>query len=206
MTIREEIKAVVAILERITSDDGGTNGCKELFCTTCGGMARYLNDVLDTNTRSKIKAILDVAEIGDYYKFGFWKEYIRQSFPNEVSRIIGAWQNKLRKNLDLNDPRSIDYYLIKMRGKFKDRDADQNVILDRSIELSLEKGDASLVESLILVLEEEAINYPELVDLAILKSKEYKPLKRTLYNKLRNVREDVRDYKGEGLTVHPLLW
>jgi len=63
-----------------------------------------------------------------------------------------------------------------------------------------------LIESLIIVLGEEAVKFPELVELAVSKSKDYEPLKRALYNKLRNLREDVRDYKGKGLTVPPWGW
>ena len=68
-------------------------------------------------------------------------------------------------------------------------------LLNRGIEWALQKEGVSLIETLVLVLKEEANNYPGLIDLAIHKSKTNENIKRALYSKLRHVREDVRDYR-----------
>jgi len=203
MTIDQDIKAVVAVLDGISRERGTPYNCDKLYCTTCGGLAKYVDGVLDKQTRSKIEAILNVAQINDFYEFGFWEEFITQSYPTAHNRIRSKWLDGIKKRLNLDRPNSFAYYLIKARGRFENKDADHCFILDRGIKLALETNDVSLIESLIIVLGEEAVNYPELVDLAIIKSKDYEPLKRALYNKLRNVRKDVREYKGKGLTVTP---
>ena len=100
----------------------------------------------------------------------------------------------------------MDYYLYDARRLFNIRDEDYCSLLNRGIELALEKEDASLIETLILILKEESNNYPGLIELAIQKSRTNEDIKRALYNKLRHVRDDVRDYVGEGYTVHPLAW
>jgi hypothetical protein len=104
----------------------------------------------------------------------------------------------------LDSPRGVDYYLFDARHLFNRKDEIYCSVLNRGLELALGMEDDSLIETLILVLGEEANNYSDLIDLAIHKSETNMRIKRALYNRLRHVREDVRDYVGQGLTVHPL--
>ena len=207
MTQDYEIKAVVAELDELSQRRVSDFDCGKLYCTTCGGTAYYIDKAMDRRTRARLTKIANNAELDDFSKFGFWCEYVRRSYPHQFHGALKTSLDILRDSLDLNDPRSIDKYLIRVRRVYKRKSPDLLSIIDRAIELALETKDASLIETLILFLGEDAArDHPELVDLAVLKSREYGPLERTLYYKLRNVREDVRNYVGDGLTVNSYSW
>jgi len=76
MTIDEDIKAVVTVFDEISRERGTPYNCDKLYCTTCGGLAKYVDDVLDMKTRSKIKAILKVAGINDFISLDFGKSLL----------------------------------------------------------------------------------------------------------------------------------
>ena len=194
----EEIKAVVAEFDKLSRRRALTSDCGKRYCSTCGGLVGYVDKVLDIQTQARIGTITSAAKLGDYKKFGFWQEYIKQKYPDNYYNAYKISLDQLRNNLDLNDPRSIDAYLMRTRGVSNYKSPDLLFVIDRGIELALKTKDTSLLETLVLVLGEEALGKPEMLELAILKSKDYEPLKRALYNKLRRVRDDVRDFVGDG--------
>jgi len=171
-----------------------------------GILAGQLRRKLDRKTKSQIEAILNSATRWDIYKFGFWYEFIRQNYGTKCLEITAGEQASFREALDIDSPSDVDYYLFDARRLFNIQDADYCSLLNRGIELALESEDVSLIETLVLVLKEEANYHPDLIDLAIRKSKTNENIQRALYNKLRHVREDVRDYVGDGYTVDPLAW
>lgn len=203
MAQEREIQAVVAELDKLVRRRALTFDCRKLYCTTCGGTASYVDKHMDLRTRASLAKITKSAGLGDFSKFGIWHEYIRQSYSRQYYDAVETTFITIRAGLDFDDPRDIDNYLISMRRFYNNKNLDLLSIIDLAIKLALETKDASLIETLILVLGEDVVHdHPSLVDLAILKTKDYEPLKKTLYNKLRNVREDVRDYVGDGSTVH----
>ena len=204
MSVELDIKLLVARFEDISRTDMQAHGCEKLYCTTCGGLAGKLEDKLDQKTKSQIEATLDVATRSDIYKFGFWQDFITRIYGTKCLEIVEKEQAKYREKLDMDSPRDIDFYLFDARHMFNRRDPDYCSLITRGIELAIEKEDVSLIETLILVLGEEANNYPGFVNLAINKSDANEKVKRALYNKLRHVRVDVRSFKGDGCTVHPL--
>lgn len=206
MSVEEEIESIVAKFEVLSRVEESEHACEKLYCTTCGGLAGRLRKRLDRKTKSQIESVLDSATRWDTYKFGFWNEFIWQNYGAKCWEITAKEQASYREELDIDSPSDVDYYLFDARRLFNIRDADYCSLLNRGIELALESEDVSLIETLILILKEEANNYPDLIDLAIRKSKTNENIQRALYNKLRHVREDVRDYVGDGYTVHPLAW
>ena len=202
MTQEKEIKAVVAEWDKLARQRALTSNCSKQYCTTCGGTASYVDKHMDPQTRARLTKIANNASFSDFLKFGIWREYVRRSYSPQYDGALETILDTIRADLDLDDPRSIDRYFIRVRRFYGGKLPDLMSVIDPAIKLALETKDASLIETLLLVLgEDSARDYPELVDLAVRKSKDYEPLKRTLYNKLRNVREDVRDYVGDGSTV-----
>ena len=206
MSVEEEIESLVAKFEVLSRNEIPEHTCDKLYCTTCGGLAGQLRRNLDRKTKSQIEAILNSATRWETHKFGFWNEFIRQNYSTKCLEITAKEQASYREALDMDSPSDVDYYLFDARRLFNIQDADYCSLLNRGIELALESKDVSLIETLILVLKEEANYHPDLIDLAIRKSKTNENIQRALYNKLRHVREDVRDYVGDGYTVDPLAW
>ncbi len=203
MDIEEEIAAIVEVFDRIASERVSSDNCYKLSCTTCGGAVSYIERNLDGNTRAKLMAILQNTKSYDIYGFGRWVDYIFIHHRSEYNRMKTERSDEMRQSLNFNEPESIACYLMEARDNFKTRDDNHDSVINQGVELALKTGDPSLIESLILVLGNEANEYPGLVDMAILKSNKYQPMKSVLYNKLREVRADVRDYKGDGSSIPP---
>lgn len=203
MTQDKEIKAVISELDKLARRRALISDCDKLYCTTCGGLAYYADKNMDRLTRARLEVITQDADFDDFSKFGYWQEYVRQKFSHQYYSTLQTTFDIFRAGLDHDDPRDFDEYFISLHRFYNKKIPEIRSLLVPAIKLALETKNASLIETLILVLGEDSErNYPELVELAVKKSKDYEPLKRTLYNKLRSVRKDVRDYVGDGTTVY----
>ena len=137
----------------------------------------------------------------DLKSFGRWEPLIAFLTPSIYRSLIQQKVATDRASLNFNNPRSVDHFLFDT-WKYKLLDFDLHFdVIEQGIKLAVDNKNSSLIETLILVLAERAIDYPDLIRVAIEQSKENKKLKRALYNKLREQLVEVRDFKGDGQTI-----
>jgi len=76
-------------------------------------------------------------------------------------------------------------------------------LIEKGIQIAIQTRDYSLTETVILELRETALDYAELINVALEYSLSDEQMKRVLYNCFRNCRDDVRAFVGTGLRQHP---
>jgi len=133
--------------------------------------------------------------------FGVWIMILEKINPYGILAI----HDRAAKSIDLSDIRAVDRFLFARRRDYESSSYEKDYlnILDHAISMAVETSDASLVETLIIVLGEQALQSPELVAIAIKLSKEDEEMQRVLYNGLRETVPEVRGYVGPGITVDP---
>ena len=206
--------------------------CGDLYCSTCGGvvsavyekmdeaqfhlLAQAVKTLSDTDKpqliawRTVIEFVLNrirqnnqmgkgqgaVCDAGDFF---VGDQYFRKLSIHEKTTAIELQQTE-RETMDFQDVRAVDRYLYEYKNSLQG----DHSIFQQAVDLALTSKEPSLVETLIIVLGENSMDYPGLVELALVLSKENRQLQRVLYNVLREERVDVRDYIGDGNTVDPL--
>ena len=182
-----EINQITAYLDS-TLLKRASNHCNENFCSTCGGIAGHIKHNIDKQMLTLIDKVLAEMEPSELYKFGTWKEVVRFLSPQVYEHLL----NLKKREIDLNDPKDVNKYLSESRNELSLNNPSFNATVYQGIKLAVKSQDISLVETLILILDEKAMDYPQLIDIAINLSRSDYRLQRVLYNKLRHVSEDVR--------------
>ncbi len=193
MTNSESIHLIVSYFEN-SINQRTDRSCNELFCSTCGGISRYIKDTIDNKIFNLISDTLDRIHPSDLCKFGRWEVIIQYLSPAKYESLI----NQKKQAIDLNDSNEVNEYLLEVRDKLSFNDSSYNATVYQGIKLAIKQQDISLIETLILILGEKAMDYPQLVEIAINLSRSDYRLQRALYNKLRHVSEDVRMFVDPG--------
>lgn len=195
-----EIQIIIELFESFEKSKDNSL-CSEMFCSTCGGLAFYIQQHLSPEDNSHITDILDRIDPNKIYQFGKWRPIIRSLFASKYKSLIEQTTKLEFEALNIKSQRSVNHFLFDAwKNKALDFDAHCRVI-ESGIELAVRRKNVSLVETLILILGDLAISYPDLVAVAVDLSNKNRQIKRVLYNKLREQLVEVRDYKGDGNTI-----
>jgi len=193
METKESIQQIVSLFEKLKGQDPR---CGSLLCSTCGGYGTAVREKLTGNDLKNIDDVLSQVSPSEMKLFGVWIEILEKINP---SRIASVYVREA-KAVDLSDIRKMDSFLFGRRYdyEFSPFEKDYLETLKKAIPLAIEAVDASLIETLVIVLREQASEYPELVNTAIKLSENDEDMQRVLYNCLRESVPAVRGYVGSG--------
>jgi hypothetical protein len=195
----DNIISIIRTFERIKNEN---KTCGEEFCTTCGGYGPYIVKHIDKEIRLAIKKTLSELSLKDLNAFGRWRNVL---WGIDKQDVISVYIREAKK-LNLSDIRALDWFLFCSRiYRFGNDEFSQlyHSILTKGISMAIENADYSLTETLILVLNKSAIKYPQLLKLAFKMSEINIQMQRVLYNCLREIVPEARNYVGSGKTVYP---
>ena len=191
MTLGIEAKS---LLERLNSFRSKAPGCTKIFCTTCGGRgAEVLKRRLELY--DEVGSVLSRISLDEFVEFGDWVELLERI--NYVA-VVSVY-SRAAQMIDVSDVRELDRFLLrasKYNGSATELDALYKTHLETGIRTAIETEDNSLVETLVLVMGEDILNNGELLSLALAKRSDPN-VARALYNRLRQVLPEVRDYPFE---------
>jgi len=199
----DNITRIIHIFEQIKLEN---KKCGEMYCSTCGGYGYAIEKRIgiDKNIRLTIEDTLSKITLDELNIFGKWKSVLLRI---DRSGFFPVYIREAKK-INLSDIRAIDRFLLDSRTiSNMGGDIEFSIlylpILEKGISLALKNADYSLIETLIIVLQDSTVNHPELLKLAIKISENNIQMQRVLYNCLRNVVPEVRGYVGNGNTVYP---
>jgi len=159
------------------------NWCTQPYCTTCGSkIYRVELNKLKGELGGGLVSSLSDLDPNELTKIDNWRGSIKIAFMElpfitQIDGIIESWLSKINLNIHFTD--FILFYIInncsldsQVRTKW----------ITRCIDIALNEKDFSLTESLILVLGNDAPNYPALIKLGKSFSKSSKQMSRVLRN------------------------
>jgi len=187
------IQEIIDLFEKLKEQEPR---CGKILCSTCGGYGTAIRERLSLEDQKNIYQMLSQIPPKDYRKFGIWRIILDKICPSGVASVHA----REVQSLDQSDIRAVDRFLFERRYDYKSSYYEKDYLstLARAIQMALEASDSSLVETLVIILGEQASKYPELVDIAIKLSENNEEMQRVLYNKLRENIPAVRSYVGPG--------
>jgi len=193
MEIKESIQQIVSLFEQLKEQE---SRCGSILCSTCGGYGTAVREKLTVNDLKNIDDVLSQISPSDLNMFGVWVEILKKINPYGIAAVYA----REAKDVDLSDIRKIDNFLFGRRYDYESSPFEKDYLeaLKKAIPLAIETSDASLIETLVIVLGEQASEYPELVSIAISLSEDDEEMQRVLYNCLRESVPAVRGYVGNG--------
>jgi hypothetical protein len=159
------------------------NWCMTPYCTTCGSL-EYRNKIkeLAGPLGGPLANALEDIDINELTSVPKWQDglliaIIDLPVSEQVEGILKAWLPKANGNISFTD-----YVLFKIT-KYLPRQSDtRKNWIDTCMVMAIGTKDFSLVESLILVLGQDAKNYPELMTIATDYAKTSCQMRRVLLN------------------------
>jgi len=193
MEIKESIQQIVSLFEQLKEQDPR---CGSILCSTCGGNGTAVREQLAVNDLKNIDDVLSRISSSELNMFGVWAEILEKINPYGIASVHA----REAKAVDLSDIRTVDNFLFRRRYDYESSlyEKDYLNILKQAIPMAIETSDASLIETLVIVLGEQASEYQELVSIAISLSEDDKEMQRVLYNCLRESVPAVRGYVVNG--------
>ena len=193
MDTKESIQQIVSLFEKLKEQDPR---CGSILCSTCGGYGTAVREKLTLKDLKNIDDVLSQTSPVELKMFGVWVEILEKIHPYGV-RAVHARE---AKSIDLTDIRGVDNFLFGRRYDYESSSFEKDYLdtLKKAIPLAIETLDASLIETLLIVLSEQASEYPGLVSAAIKLSEDDEEMQRVLYNCLRESIPAVRGYVGNG--------
>jgi len=188
-----DIREIIEIFEKLKAKDPR---CGRILCSTCGGYGTAIRENLSIKECQNIHQILSRVSPEEFRSFGVWRIIIEKISPSGVDAVHA----REAQSLNMSDIRAVDRFLFDRRCDHKSSpyERDYLAVLDQAIPVALKTSDASLVETLVVILGEQASQYSQLVDIAIKLSENNEEMQRVLYNKLRETVPAVRGYVGYG--------
>ncbi|MBU0675701.1 MAG: hypothetical protein KJ950_13755 [Proteobacteria bacterium] len=185
-----------AVMEFLMSIHNSRKHCGDLFCGKCGIAREILENISDSD-KQIIHEILSSISIYELTDFGVFEPLIHRI---DAKGYISVFQ-RAAKEINSGNIRDIDFFLhmtrSRLRKKFENFIENFPDILRRGTELAITTKDYSLVETVILILEEEAQKYPELISTAREYAQNDQQMQRVLYNTLRRIRPEMRNFAGK---------
>ncbi len=167
-------------------------GCAEVYCSTCGGRAAALNQNMNSDLEHEIKQHMEKMTLDDLIEMKDWGEYLKREYKQEVHKIV----EREAEGVDSTDITQLDMFLLHGRRFARSSPAYQKMLTE-GVSLAKKNKDESLIETVLLALGERAVEYQDLLEVALEKSRNNKNLHRVLYNKLREAVPEVRGYVGK---------
>lgn len=170
--------------------------CGGVFCSTCGGYAGVIPNMLTQEDIILVNDVLAELTLDQPDEVAPWEELlgvINQSSTTEM--VIRSLES-----YDKSDLRAIDGALYKASKLSYQDSAIHNAVFALAVSViptALDKLDRSLIETLILTLN-QALIPAELLDAAVDIAETDRQMARVLYNKLRNDDPRVRSIYERG--------
>lgn len=139
---------------------------KKLTGDLGAGLLKALKDI---NTEELIR----IENWDNALEIAFYDMPIRTMFAD----ILESWYPNIRKNIKFTD-----FVLFKIVKYFPEENEQRKKWISECVKIAIEKKSFSLVESLILILQKDACNIPELFELAKDFAKSSDQMKRVLLN------------------------
>ena len=184
------------LLSTLNSFKATDKSCSKIYCSTCGGA---VSTIQKSNITAEINEMLLDLTVPDFLNLNGWREFLLRNY---LARCHLIFEREF-KQIDISDIKQLDYYLFHARSVMKNTTFYEN-LLNKSIHLAIETSNESLIETVLIILGEQALNYDSLLQLSLEKSKTSKNIHRVLYNNLREELPQVRDYVGDGTSI--LAW
>ncbi len=190
--LRKVNREVYDLLNKLKSFSADNPGCYRVFCTTCGGRWDAVRRNKSSELIAEVGLVLSKLTFNEFMALGEWGEMLGKINEEAVvSLYIRAAQR-----VDVTNVRELDLFLLNARWIAKsspELNLQYQTLLQSGIETAIRTGDNSLVETLIIVLGVDILNYKELLSVALAK-REDSHIGRALYNKLREVLPEVRSF------------
>lgn len=168
------------------------SSCKSVYCSTCGGLSYVLRRKLTVDLRDKIRTALSGMSVGSFACLDSdWRYFFRGLEPNIVR---GIFEREL-ESVDTSNVRELDHYLFYARRIMKGSEKYEK-LLKKGVQVAVDTSNDSLIETLVIILGEDTLNYDQLLRLALKKSKSNKNIHRALYNSVREKVPEVRGFVG----------
>ena len=184
--------------------------CENVYCSTCGGKMAYMSSKINRFMRIQMYTVVglvdykEIKRIFGHYSYIFFEE---NPIGYEKSRIREV--KRLLEYLDEGDFNIMHEQFVFKNRKYR---TSENNYLRESWEIIFENAITHMCkllryrtrfkecffESMIILLGEDSIKYPKLVEFGIKMSKESDSWKKVMYNSLRENVKEVRDYRGDG--------
>lgn len=167
----------------IMREGNSRNWCMTPYCTTCGALdyRRKLKELAGPFGGPLANALEEI-DINELMTVSNWQDgllvaVIDLPISMQLDGILKTWLPKVIGNI-----RFADYVLFKIVRHLPRQNYTRNEWLNSCLELADETKDFSLIESLILVLGQEAKNYPNLISIAIDHARTSGQIRRVLLN------------------------
>jgi len=185
--------------------------CSNFYCTTCGGRYHYIRSKISSDMKVQMKTIVALAP----HKLieGMFGEYAGLLFELNTKAYQNSKKDEINKYvMDLEyggHSFNVAHESFLLTNKdYKDSEDDfyksgWHKILSIGLKTMTEKldndiDDESLFETMLVILKENAIKYPKLVDYGLTKMRESEAWEKLMYNSLRENIPAVRYYVGSG--------
>ena len=180
------------LLDTLNSFEPMSKNCKLVYCTTCGGKAYALRANMTPQLSKEINYALQNLSLMEFLELGAWCEYLYSTYRDSVIEIYKQTAQKL----DLSDIRLLDCCLFHGRNIVKNTPK-YNELLQEGIKIAIKTKDDSLVESLVIILDDKILNYNKLFVIALHKARfeaTNTNIKKALYGSVRHKVPLVRKF------------
>lgn len=157
--------------------------CVDLYCTTCGAMnfRSALREVGGEFGGPLADALSDV-DLDELTSMPNWEDAIQiavRDLPlsGQATALLESWLERAHQNL-----RFFDVVLYRLVRYLPMDHPVREEWIAKGVSIAEEMNDFSLIESLILMLRKNALQYSKLMSLAIVFAKESKQMRRVLRN------------------------
>ncbi|GGG56075.1 hypothetical protein GCM10011403_11540 [Pseudohongiella nitratireducens] len=147
---------------------------------------------MNSDLEHEIKQHMEKMTLDDLIEMKDWGEYLKREYKQEVHKIV----EREAEGVDSTDITQLDMFLLHGRRFARSSPAYQKMLTE-GVSLAKKNKDESLIETVLLALGERAVEYQDLLEVALEKSRNNKNLHRVLYNKLREAVPEVRGYVGK---------
>jgi len=167
-----------------------------LYCSTCGGLARKIRNNINADIIRRTDAYLKSLSLREYNKLAEIGDMLNIISPEGVKNVV------LREAeiIDVDDTRTLDRFLIRYRVLLRNEQPYKKLV-EKAVVKAVGENDDSLVETLVVILKEEIVKHPALLNNAISKMGKIS-IHRALYNAIRHTHPEVRGYVGDGTTSY----
>lgn len=138
--------------------------CGKVYCSTCGGWVHPIRQNITPAEVAEIKKLVIDASNEDLMKLGELYQLIRELLGIEYGgSYTGKSIDELYKKIEFDDVRSVDSFLYRLKNtNYKGNDWYSD-FLEKTVEIARKTNDRSLIETMIIVLGSEFLNYSEVM-------------------------------------------
>lgn len=175
--------------------------CNQVYCSTCGGIAKTIDDTTGDEFDHLAKLALTNLSISDYLEFGIWTGYLANRYRNHVRLIY----QREAESINPNNAAELDLFLNQARRICNLEDADLlglafNGHLATAEQLAMELTNDSLLATVLLCHQRALNQSAPLYCFALERVAHSDEIARIMYNFYRETDVRVRGYVGGGTT------